>query len=513
VTAAVEVRDLFRVHRTLEGDAAALQGLSLTVAAGEVLAVLGPSGAGKSSLLRVLAGLEPPSAGVARVFGVDLGRLSDRRRAAFRRERIGLVDQYHEHALPSSMSCEEGVALALALRGVPRRARAARAGELLERVGLRDRARARPAELSGGERQRAAVCAALAHRPALLLADEPGGELDAASAREVFDLIAQLAADNGATVVIVSHDPAAARVAGRVVRLRDGRISGEAEGGGGDEAIVVGRGGWLRLPEELLRDAGLGTRLRARVGDGRLVLEPAGGAEAADAASEALAPAPRFDGRHAEPVSAELRGVTRRRGTRAVLDGFDARFAAGRVTALAGRSGSGKSTILRLLAGLERPDGGEIVVGGADLGGLDRAGLARLRRERVGVVSQEPRLVEHLSARENVGLGLALRGMPWADSAARADAYLTELGLGERVRQRAARLSAGERQRVAIARALAPEPGLLLVDEPTSRLDEHNAGAIAALLEAVAREHGTTVVCATHEPLVVARADEVVALG
>jgi len=512
--AAVEVRDLFRVHRTLEGDAAALQGLSLTVAPGEVLAVLGPSGAGKSSLLRVLAGLEPPSAGEARVFGVDLGRLSDRRRAAFRRERIGLVDQYHEHALPPSVSCAEGVALALALRGVPRRERAGRAEDLLERVGLRDRAGARPGELSGGERQRAAVCAALAHRPALLLADEPGGELDAASAREVFDLIARLAADNGATVVIVSHDPAAARVADRVVRLRDGRISGEAERGGGDEAIVVGRGGWMRLPEELLRDAGLGTRLRARVDDGRLVLEPAGGEQPADAAaSEALAPSPRFDAGHAEPVSAELRDVTRRRGARAVLHGFDARFAAGRVTAIAGRSGSGKSTILRLLAGLERPDGGEIVVGDAALGGMDRSALARLRRERIGVVSQEPRLVEHLSARENVGLALALRGMPWAQTAQRADAYLTELGLGERVRQRAARLSAGERQRVAIARALAPEPGLLLVDEPTSRLDEHNAAAIAALLEAVAREHGTTVVCATHEPLVVARADEVVALG
>jgi ABC-type lipoprotein export system ATPase subunit len=511
---AIEARDLFRVHRTTEGDAAALQGLSLTVAHGEVVVVLGPSGAGKSSLLRVLAGLEPPSAGEARVFGTDLGRLGSRRRAAFRRDRLGLVDQYHEHALPSALSCAEGVALPLALRGVARRERAARTGELLERVGLADRAQARPAELSGGERQRVAVCAALAHRPALLLADEPGGELDAASAHEVFDLIADLAAEHAATVLLVSHDPAAARIADRVVRLRDGRISGESGRGQADEAIVVGRGGWVRLPEELLRDAGLGERLHARVEAGRLVLEAPSGAEP-HAADHALAPAPRpamLGGRRGA-VSAELRDVTRRHRERAVLDGFSARFPAGRLTALAGRSGSGKSTILRLLAGLERPDGGEVVVGQERLGDLDRSRLAALRRDRIGVVSQEPRLIEHLSARENVALALALRGMPWAQTVVRADAYLTELGLGERLRQRAARLSAGERQRVAIGRALAPEPGLLLVDEPTSRLDETAAGAIAAVLDAIAAEHGTTVVCATHEPLVVARAHNVVALS
>jgi ABC-type lipoprotein export system ATPase subunit len=516
VTEAVDVRDLFRVHRTAEGDAAALQGLSLTVARGEVVVVLGPSGAGKTSLLRVLAGLEPPSAGEARVFGIDLGRLGARRRAGFRRDRIGLVDQYHEHALPSALSCAEGVALPLALRGVPRRARAARAGALLERVGLADRARARPAELSGGERQRAAVCAALAHRPDLLLADEPGGELDAASARDVFDLIAELATENGATVLLVSHDPAAARGADRVVRLRDGRISGESGRGQRDEAIVVGRGGWARLPEELLREAGLGARLRARVEHGRLVLEaPAGGLAAHYDVDHALAPAPRVAAPRTsrEAVTAELRNVTRRYPGRAVLDGFDARFPAARLTALAGRSGSGKSTILRLLAGMERSDDGDVIVGGEYLRALSRSKLAALRRDRIGVVSQEPRLVEHLSARENVALALALRGMPWAETGERADAYLTELGLGERVRQRAARLSAGERQRVALARALAPEPGLLLVDEPTSRLDETAAGELAAVLEAIASEHGTTVICATHEPLVVARADEVITLS
>jgi ABC-type lipoprotein export system ATPase subunit len=511
---AVQARELFRVHRTAEGDAAALQGLTLTVARGEVLVVLGPSGAGKSTLLRVLAGLEPPSAGEARIFGLDLGRMGPRRRAAVRRDRVGMVDQYHEHALPPALSCADGVALPLALRGIGRRARAARAHAMLERVGLADRAHARPADLSGGERQRAAVCAALVHGPDLLLADEPGGELDAQSAHDVFGLIAELAASQGATVVLVSHDPAATHVADRVVRLRDGRVSDEAVRGQRDESIVLGRGGWVRLPDDLLRRAGLGARLRARAEPGRIVLEPGAGQDVALEAHTPLAPAPRLPARR--PVSAsataELRQVTRRREARLVLDRFDAVFATGAMTALFGRSGSGKSTVLRLLAGLERPDAGEVLVAGESIGRASRSDLAALRRERIGVVSQEPLLVEHLSARENVALALALRGIPWQETVEHADACLVALGLGERLRQRAARLSAGERQRVAIARALAPGPGLLLVDEPTSRLDQSAADEVAAALEAICIEHGTTVICATHEPLVVARAHAVVEL-
>ena len=512
--AAVEARQLFRVHRTAEGDAAALQGLTLTVARGEVLVVLGPSGAGKSTLLRVLAGLEPPSAGEARVFGLDLGRMGSRRRAAMRRDRVGMVDQYHEHALPPALSCADGVALPLALRGVGPRARVARAYALLERVGLADRAHARPAELSGGERQRAAVCAALVHGPDLLLADEPGGELDAESAREVFGLIAELAAARRATVVLVSHDPAATEVADRVVWLRDGRVSDEAARGQRDEAIVVGTGGWVRLPDDLLRHAGLGARLSARAEPGRIVLEPGGREDVALEPHTPLAAAPRLPARRpaSASVSAELRQVTRRRGARMVLDRFDAVFPAGRMTALFGRSGSGKSTVLRLLSGLERADDGDVLVAGEPIGRASRSELAALRRERVGVVSQEPLLVEHLSARENVALALALRGVPWPQTVAPADACLVALGLGERLRQRAARLSAGERQRVAIARALVPEPGLLLVDEPTSRLDQAAADEVAAALQAICVEHGTTVVCATHEPLVLARAHAVVAL-
>ena len=157
-----------------------------------------------------------------------------------------------------------------------------------------------------------------------------------------------------------------------------------------------------------------------------------------------------------------------------MLSGVSAAFRAGTLTAVVGRSGSGKTTLLHLLAGLDRPSEGQVLVQGREIEALDRAEPAAVRREHVALVTQEPGLVPHLSARENVELGLLVRGLEGDPAAA-----LAEVGLGARLDHRADRLSAGERQRVAIARALAAEPVLLLADEPTARLDQSNARAVA----------------------------------
>jgi ABC-type lipoprotein export system ATPase subunit len=201
---------------------------------------------------------------------------------------------------------------------------------------------------------------------------------------------------------------------------------------------------------------------------------------------------------------AELRGVVKQfaGAPKPVLPGVSASFAAGTLTAVVGRSGSGKTTLLHLLAGLERPDQGQVLVRGREIQALDRAGSAAVRREHVSLVTQEPGLVPHLSACENVELGLLVRGLV-GDPAA----TLTEVGLGARIDHRADRLSAGERQRVAIARALAADPVLLLADEPTARLDQSNARAVGELLAKLAHEHGTAVVCATHDEVVIEHAD------
>jgi ABC-type lipoprotein export system ATPase subunit len=500
---AIELKDVFRVHATAEGDAAALQGLSLRVADGEVLTVLGPSGSGKSTLLRILAGLERPSAGVVRVYGEDVGKLPGRRLAQYRSSVLGYADQHYARALAPELSARELVALQLGLNGTARADRVRRADALLERVGLAEKRDRRPTQLSGGEQQRVALCAAIAHGPRLFLADEPTGELDAATADQVYAMLSELVREQGCTTVIVSHDPESTRIADRIVRIRDGRVSEEwGRDDAASDTIVVGRGGWLRLPEELLLRAGIGAKATARFEHGGVVVSPAPGTIVESAqVSEHDAPKPVSDG----IVVAETRGVERRYGETVALRATDAVFRAGRLHAVTGPSGSGKTTFLHLLAGIELPDAGSVTVGGVDLIHLDRAGRAGLRREQIAYVGQQAGLVPHLSALENVELVLALRGQ----TAGRAPALaaLEAVGLSERATQRVGRLSQGERARVAIARAAASRPALLLADEPTSRLDGANAIAVAVLLGRIARETGAAVVCATHDPLVIEQAD------
>ena len=368
MTAGIVCRDLFKVHRTAEGDAAALQGLTLDAAPGEMLAVLGPSGSGKSTLLRILAGLERPSAGSAVVAGLDMGRLSGTRRGAARRELIGVVGQHAERALPPALTIAEAIALPLRLRGESRARATARVGELLQRVDLVGAGSAQADDLSGGERQRAAVCAAIAHRPPVVLVDEPTGELDADSADAVLKLLRDLAAD-GATVVLATHDPVGASTAHRLVRIRDGRVSSE-----NDHDVVIGQGGWLHIPEPLLARAGIADRARVDARDGAVTLTPSGGRTNAVAPPPAAPrPAPDAPPIVLPAVSAALVGVHKAYRSRVVFRDLDAQFVPATFTAVVGRSGSGKSTLLRMLAGLEQPDSGEIDVGGASLvGARDR---------------------------------------------------------------------------------------------------------------------------------------------
>jgi putative ABC transport system ATP-binding protein len=208
----------------------------------------------------------------------------------------------------------------------------------------------------------------------------------------------------------------------------------------------------------------------------------------------------------------EAQSLTRSYGRRRVLDGLSARFTPGRLTVVTGRSGTGKTTLLRLLAGLDRPDTGRLLIDGDAIEREDDEQRAARRRERIGYLPQEPAPVGFLSAEENVVLALRLRGWQQHPAAARAIEVLARIGLADRARQRVARLSAGEAQRVALARALASARGLLIVDEPTSRLDETTAGVVAEMLAAVASAEGQTVVCATHDPQVIRHADEILAL-
>jgi ABC-type lipoprotein export system ATPase subunit len=512
-SALVQIEDVFRVYPSPEGGVAALQGLSLAVEQGELCVVLGPSGSGKSTLLRIVAGFDRASAGSVRVAGVDVGALRGWGAARFRSRAIGYADQHYWRALAGELTARELVGIQLGLAGAPAGQRHARADELLERVGLGARREAHPRELSGGEQQRVALCAALASSPALLIADEPTGELDAATAREVLGLIAELVRESGSTALVVSHDPASAERADRVIHVRDGRISDErVAGAAGDGAIVVGRGGWLRLPEDVLRSAGIDRHATAELRGREVVLEAVGeSVPVTQSPPEALVQTVPSEACVSETQSpaVEARGLTKRFGAATPFERLDATFAPGKLTVVTGPSGSGKTTLLLLLAGLELPDEGDVLLDGVSLAGLDRAGRAELRRTALAFVGQTAGLAPFLGARENVELALELRGLPNGG----ATPALAAVGLAEHADRPVAELSAGQRERAALARAIAVGPRVIVADEPTARLDGANALALGALLADVARTTGATVICATHDPLLIEQADAELSLG
>jgi putative ABC transport system ATP-binding protein len=222
----IETRGLSREYRVGPSVVRALADLDLDVQPGEFLAVLGVSGSGKSTLLHLLGGLDTPTAGRVLVNGRDLAAFTSRERTVYRRTVVGFV--FQSYYLVPSLTAEENVALALTFQGTFGDERRRRAAEALRRVGLERRARHRPSQLSGGEQQRVALARAIVHAPPLLLADEPTGNLDRATAAEVIALIQQIHRDLGTTVVLVTHDQEmASLVANRVVHLRDGRLAGE----------------------------------------------------------------------------------------------------------------------------------------------------------------------------------------------------------------------------------------------------------------------------------------------
>ena len=223
----VRVRDLVMRLESGGRPVTILDGISLDVASGEVVAVTGPSGSGKSTLLGLIAGLDTPSGGSIAVDGVEVTRLGEAALARFRRRTIGFVFQSY-HLIPTLTAAENvAVPLELASASVP----LATAARLLGEVGLGERAHHYPAQLSGGEQQRVAIARAIALSPALLLADEPTGNLDSATGGAIVDLLLALNRERGSTLLLVTHDATLAARAGRAVALRDGRIvNGQAPG-------------------------------------------------------------------------------------------------------------------------------------------------------------------------------------------------------------------------------------------------------------------------------------------
>src|SRR5262245_25811316 len=219
----LETRDLRRHYQMGTAVVRALDGVSIDVQQGEFVGLLGTSGSGKSTLLNLIAGLDRPTSGTLRIFDHDLAQMSSDELSVHRRRNVGII--FQSFNLVSTMSAAENVTLAMTFAGVPRGERDGRASRLLESVGLGERQRHRPKELSGGEQQRVAIARALSNDPHLLLADEPTGNLDSRTTRDIMSLLKELNERDGKTIIMVTHDPGLAReYAHRTITMLDGAV-------------------------------------------------------------------------------------------------------------------------------------------------------------------------------------------------------------------------------------------------------------------------------------------------
>jgi putative ABC transport system ATP-binding protein len=222
----IQLQDVTKVYRVGEVETPALRGVTLEIGQGEFTAIVGPSGSGKTTMLQLMGCLDKPTSGTVRINEHDVSRLNANKRADLRKGTIGFVFQFF--ALIPGLSAYENVELALLLTGVRKAERRKRVTELLQAVGLSDRARHRPDQMSGGEQQRVATARALATHPVLVLADEPTANLDTENGRQVMEIMQRLNEETGTTFVFATHDPRVIPFARRTVELRDGQVSGES---------------------------------------------------------------------------------------------------------------------------------------------------------------------------------------------------------------------------------------------------------------------------------------------
>jgi len=522
---------VYKVHRVGSVGVAALGGVSLEVARGEFAAIVGPSGAGKSTILSLIGGVETATAGLVSVGGTDLSQLDAAGLSDYRRRMVGFLWQGTTKNLIPYLTVAQNAELPLLLAGVkPAANRRRRTAYLLELIGLADRANHRPVALSGGEQQRAGLVVALAHEPAIVLADEPTAEIDAEAADQVVAALRAACTRLGSTVLMATHDLVAAAKTDVTFRLIDGRVRGPAGRASLDPS------GRITLPEaaasllgpaasalevELEGDEVRIRRLREATGH-----RPGGLAGRTRPGLRSRAPVA-MTGEHAfagPPVGAtgrvqaplifagELsRTYSHGRTSTVALRNVSIQLAPGEFVVVMGPSGSGKSSLLGIAGGFEPPDSGSVMWHGRSLAELSATEVARLRASRFGVVFQSLGLFPALTARENVYLPLLVSGAGPESSAAAAGSWLRRLGLEDRAEHRLFELSLGQQQRVAVARALAPGPDIVLADEPTAELDHEAASLVIEALREVS-QRGGGVILASHDPRVLLVADRVLVL-
>ena len=523
--------NLVKIFKFNQLEVVALQGLDLEVTHGEVMALVGPSGSGKSTLLNMIGGLDTPNAGGVWVGGLDLLRMSRKEREQYKRLGVGFLWQQPAHNLLPYLSALENVELPMLLAGTSAGERRKRALNLLDMVGLADRACFQPDRLSGGQQQRVALAVALANRPPLLLADEPTGQIDSFSANRVYKALRRVNQAYNTTIIIVTHDPRVASRVDRVVAISDGRTSTEIRRRNAkgeeiqeEEWVLLDQAGRLQLPKPFVHTLQMSERVKLRLEPDHVSVWPGQSRSIAEHPRQQFA----SPGRQMDHISRSWPtlpsgpvivtvGLCRTydlgaEKVHAIRD-LNLNVQSGTLCAVTGRSGSGKTTLLNLIAGLDDPTSGNISVCGQSLATMSARQKTVLRRIEIGFVHQTLGLLPYLSVEENVEVPLRLQNLAGKERRLRVGQALDLVGLSARAHHRSHELSGGEQQRAAIARALVSQPALILADEPTGQLDTLAGAGVIALFREIITRTGITILIASHDPNLIKSTDRVFELS
>ena len=469
----------------------ALKDVELTIGRGEFLGITGKSGAGKSTLLNVISGVSKPSAGsitfypsVSKSNGSSSSKpvhhMSEDEVAQWRGRNLGVV--YQSFELMPTLDLIENVMMPPDFLGTYQPVQSkAQARDLLAQVEIEEHGDKIPAHISGGQKQRVAIARSLVNDPALIVADEPTGNLDTVTAETIFDIFEKLV-EQGRTVVMVTHDESMAHRFSRRLQIVDGV---------------------LMDPEEAQRLADSAT-------------ETAGG-EQSEAPLQANGARKRNGAKRQQQSAISLTDVHKvyegPAGRFVALKSVDLELDYGQFISIVGKSGSGKSTLINMITGIDHPTQGQVIVGGQDIYAFTESQRALWRGKNMGVVFQFFQLLPTLTLLENTMLPMDFCDIyPFAERADRAMDLLRRVGLEEQAHKLPSSVSSGQQQSAAIARALATDPPLILADEPTGNLDSRSAEIVLQLFEELASD-GKTVLIVTHDPSITSRTDQTIILS
>ncbi|MEN8172961.1 MAG: ATP-binding cassette domain-containing protein [Chloroflexota bacterium] len=491
----IRIKNLGKDYQTGDGPFTALKDINIDIQRGEFLGITGKSGAGKTTLLNMITGVSTLSSGEVRFFsdddsqGTAIQTLSENDLALWRGQNLGIV--YQSFELLPSLNLVKNVMIPPDFLGAyhPMTSKE-KALELLEMVDIVEHAFKIPAHISGGQKQRVAIARALVNDPAIIIADEPTGNLDSVTAETIFQLFEKLVTQ-GKTVVMVTHDQSLTPRFTRHLRISDGELVD------------------ARPDKAPTRSAEPGDKQDKAVQSTPVTLIPkndrGNGAEKAKTASTPNHPA--------ISLKAVDKIYENAAGKFVALKSIDLNLNYGQFISVVGKSGSGKSTLLNMITGIDHPSSGEVAVGNQNIYEVSESQRAMWRGRNMGVVFQFFQLLPTLTLLENTMLPMDYCNVhAFNERPAKAMQLLELVGLGEQAHQLPGSVSSGQQQSAAIARSMATDPAIILADEPTGNLDSRAAETVLSLFEKLASQ-GKTIIIVTHDPSITSRTDQTIILS